>query len=27
MLASGVSILDALEIVAKTAGNRTIEKL
>ena len=26
MLASGVAILDALEIVAKTAGNRTIEK-
>jgi len=25
MLGSGVSILDALEIVAKTAGNRTIE--
>ncbi len=26
MLASGVAILDALEIVAKTAGNKTIEK-
>lgn len=26
MLSSGVSILDALEIVAKTAGNKTIEK-
>ncbi len=26
MLASGVSILDALDIVAKTAGNMTIEK-
>ena len=26
MLTSGVSILDALEIVAKTAGNKTIEK-
>jgi type IV pilus assembly protein PilC len=26
MLASGVSILDTLEIVAKTAGNKTIEK-
>ena len=26
MLSSGVSILDALEIVAKTSGNRTIEK-
>lgn len=26
MLASGVSILDALDIVAKTAGNKTIEK-
>ncbi|MBU0986324.1 MAG: type II secretion system F family protein [Proteobacteria bacterium] len=26
MLSSGVSILDSLEIVAKTAGNKTIEK-
>jgi len=26
MLSSGVAILDALEIVAKTAGNKTIEK-
>jgi type IV pilus assembly protein PilC len=26
MLASGVAILDALEIVAKTSGNKTIEK-
>ncbi len=26
MLSSGVSILDALDIVAKTAGNKTIEK-
>jgi len=26
MLTSGVAILDALEIVAKTAGNKTIEK-
>ncbi|MDX2499342.1 MAG: type II secretion system F family protein [Deltaproteobacteria bacterium] len=26
MLASGVSILEALDIVAKTAGNRTVEK-
>jgi type IV pilus assembly protein PilC len=26
MLSSGVPILDALEIVAKSAGNRTIEK-
>ena len=26
MLASGVAILDALEIVAKTAGNKTVEK-
>ncbi len=26
MLSSGVTILDALEIVAKTAGNKTIEK-
>jgi type IV pilus assembly protein PilC len=26
MLASGVAILDALDIVAKTAGNKTIEK-
>ena len=26
MLASGVSILDALEIVAKTSGNKTIER-
>jgi len=26
MLSSGVAILDALEIVAKTSGNRTIEK-
>jgi len=26
MLSSGVSILDALEIVAKTAGNKTVEK-
>jgi len=26
MLASGVSILDALDVVAKTAGNKTIEK-
>ncbi len=26
MLASGVAILDALDIVAKTAGNRTVEK-
>ena len=26
MLASGVAILDALEIVAKTSGNRTIER-
>jgi type IV pilus assembly protein PilC len=26
MLASGVSILDALDIVAKTAGNKTVEK-
>ncbi len=26
MLASGVAILDALEIVAKTAGNKTIER-
>jgi len=26
MLSSGVSILDALEIVAKTSGNKTIEK-
>ena len=26
MMASGVSILDALDIVAKTAGNKTIEK-
>jgi type IV pilus assembly protein PilC len=26
MLASGVSILDALDIVAKTAGNKTIEE-
>ncbi|MFC1488637.1 type II secretion system F family protein, partial [Thermodesulfobacteriota bacterium] len=26
MLTSGVSILDALEIVAKTAGNKTVEK-
>ncbi|MEJ2658743.1 MAG: type II secretion system F family protein [Desulfobacterales bacterium] len=26
MLASGVAILDALEIVARTAGNKTIEK-
>jgi type IV pilus assembly protein PilC len=26
MISSGVPILDALEIVAKTAGNRTIEK-
>ena len=26
MISSGVSILDALEIVAKTAGNKTVEK-
>jgi type IV pilus assembly protein PilC len=26
MLASGVAILEALDIVAKTAGNRTVEK-
>jgi len=26
MLTSGVAILDALDIVAKTAGNKTIEK-